>query len=117
VRAHHVLNDEFTAQAQANLSGFATMMRLLAANPIPEKRTPPVPTLLLWGAEDEIVTLEEAERIKSSMGDAILSPIADCANMPHVEAPEVFAWQVVQFIESRNRPSKPDLPGVGKLRG
>lgn len=117
VRVQGVLNDEFAAQVQANLSGFAAMMRLLAACPMPEKRTPPVPTLLLCGAEDEIVTLKEAERIKSALGDALLSPVADCANMPHVEAPEVFAWQVIQFIETRNRPSKPDLPGVGRLHG
>jgi pimeloyl-ACP methyl ester carboxylesterase len=117
VRAQGVLNDEFAAQVRANLPGFAAMMRLLAVHPMPQKRTPPVPTLLLWGADDEIVTLKEAERIKGTLGDAMLSPIADCANMPHVEASEVFAWQVIQFIETRNRPSKPDLPGVGKLRG
>lgn len=112
-----VLNDEFVTKVQSNLSGFASMMHLLAVTPIPEKRTPPVPTLLLWGAEDEIVTLKEAERIKGALGDAMLSPVAGCANMPHIEEPEVFAWQVIQFIETRNRPSKPDLPGVGKLRG
>lgn len=111
-----ILTDDFAVRAQANTSGFAQMMRLLAAHPIPEKRTPPVPTLLLWGANDEIVTLVEAEKIKSSIRDAGLSPIADCGNMPHLEAPEVFAWQVVQFITNLNRPSKPDLPGVGKLR-
>jgi pimeloyl-ACP methyl ester carboxylesterase len=111
-----VLTDDFLVQAQANISGFAQMMLLLAAHSIPEKRTPPVPTLLLWGANDEIVTLAEAEKIKSSIRDAALSPLADCGNMPHLEAPEVFAWQVVQFVTNLNRPSRPDLPGVGKLR-
>lgn len=117
VHVQDVLTDDFSARVQSNLSGFAAMMRLLASSHVPEKRSPPVPTLLLWGAEDQIVTLAESERIKAALGgDATLSPIAGCANMPHVEAPEVFAWQIVQFIETRNRPSRPDLPGVGKLQ-
>lgn len=107
----------FTTQAQANIAGFASLMRLLATNPIPETHTPPVPTLLLWGASDTISTPAEAERIKSAIPGAQLSLIADCGHLPHIEASDVFAWQIIQFLDNLNRPTKSSLPGVGRLRG
>jgi pimeloyl-ACP methyl ester carboxylesterase len=111
------MNADFAAQTLANLSGFATMMRLLTTQAIPEQRTPPVPTLLLWGAADGLTTLDEAERIKATIPGAQLSPIAGCGHLPQLEAPDVFAWQVVQFVENLNRPSSTNLPGVGRLQG
>lgn len=111
------LSADFATQVQGNLAGFAAIMRMMATQPMPEKRTPAVPTLLLWGTADPVNTLDEAERIKAAIPGAQLSPIADCGGLPQLEAPDVFAWQVGQFLENLNRPSKPNLPGVGRLRG
>ncbi len=115
IHEREVLSDEFTTQVQASIPGFARMMRLWASEPIPEKRKPLLPTLLLWGAEDKIATLEEAERIKNAVPGAVLSPIADCGHMPQLEAAEVFAWQVGQFLNEPGRMAKSALPGVGLL--
>ncbi len=111
------LPPDFAVQTQANISGLAAMMRMMATANMPEKRTPPVPTLLLWGEVDSINTLDEAERIKAAIPGAQLARIAECGGLPQIEAPEVLAWQVQQFLDNLNRPSKPSLPGVGLLRG
>ena len=113
----NALPAEFTASVQANMGGFASMMRMMATEPIPEKQTPSMPTLLIWGAGDTISTSSEAERIKASIPGAQLSLVADCGHLPQIEAPDVFTWQIVQFLDNLNRPSKTDLPGVGRLRG
>ncbi len=115
IHAKEVLTDDFKTQVRASVPAFAHMMRLWASDPIPEKRKPPLPTLLLWGAEDPIAPLDEAERIKSAIPGAVVSPIAECGHMPQLEASEVFAWQVTQFLNDPGRAAKTELPGVGLL--
>jgi pimeloyl-ACP methyl ester carboxylesterase len=88
---------------------------MLARDPLPQATTPPVPTLLLWGAEDKLATLDEAEKIKASIAGSTLSPIADCGHLPQLEATEVFVWQVLQFLDVLSRPPKVQSKGVGML--
>jgi pimeloyl-ACP methyl ester carboxylesterase len=111
------MTSEFAAQTQTNLSGFAGLMRMFVTHPLPEKHTPGVPTLLMWGAADSVTTLDEAERIKAAIPGSQLSPIAECGHLPQLEAQDVFTWQIEQFLDNLNRPSKSSLPGVGRLRG
>jgi pimeloyl-ACP methyl ester carboxylesterase len=110
------MTDEFVAQTQANIAGFAAMMRAFVIHPLPEKHTPAVPTLLLWGAEDTLAKVEEGERIKAAIPGAQLASIAGCGHLPQLEVQDVFTWQIEQFLDNLNRPSKTDLPGVGRLR-
>lgn len=112
-----VLTEGFIAQVQAAAPGFVRQMRALAAYPLPDTHNPPVPTLLLWGAEDTLATIKDAERIKGDIPDATLVPVAGCGHMPQLEEPEIFIWQLNQFVEKLTRPAAPILPGVGILRG
>ena len=109
-----VKNEDFVKQVTATRPGFAALLRMLARDPLPAS-TPRVPTLLLWGSEDRLATLDDAEKIKASIPGSILSPIAECGHMPQLEATEVFAWQVHQFLENLSRPQKPESRGAGML--
>jgi pimeloyl-ACP methyl ester carboxylesterase len=113
IHVAEVRTPEFARQVSASGRGFAGLIRMLARDPLPTA-TPLVPTLLLWGAEDRVATLDEAERIKASIPGAALSPIADCGHMPQLEASEVFVWQVHQFLENLSRP-KIESRGAGML--
>jgi pimeloyl-ACP methyl ester carboxylesterase len=116
IHARAVLTPEFVADVQSHTTAFAGMMRALAVSPLPSRHQPMLPVLLLWGAEDRIATLDEARRIQRSIPGAQLEPIADCGHLPQIEAPEVFSWQVTQFLNNPGRADKAGLPGVGRLR-
>jgi len=115
IHVESVRSEEFAREIGASAPGFADIYRMLARDPLPEARTPLVPTLILWGAEDKLATLDEAERIKASIPGAVLSPIAECGQMPQLEATEVFTWQVHQFLENLSRPQKTSAVGRGLL--
>jgi pimeloyl-ACP methyl ester carboxylesterase len=115
VHVESVKTPDFMQQISASGKGVAGIIRMLARDPMPSATTPPVPTLLLWGADDALATLAEAEKIKASIPGSILSPIADCGHMPQLEAAEVFTWQIHQFLENLSRPPKPESRGAGML--
>jgi len=115
VHVESVKTPDLIQQVRASRKGVAGMLRLVARDPLPQNRSPLVPTMLLWGADDQLATLDEAEKIKASIPGATLSPIADCGHLPQLEASEVFVWQVQQFLENLTRPRKTESRGAGML--
>lgn len=113
--AGDVLTEDFKSTVQANSRPYGQILRMLAADRMPEKRQPLLPTLLLWGSNDSIAPQAEAERMQGTIPGAQLATIAECGHMPQLEACEVFAWQLVQFLNDPGRSNKPTLPGVGLL--
>lgn len=111
-----ILTLDFAQQVRAAAPGYAALMRMLAASPPPDAQTPMVPTLILWGANDQIATIQEAEAVKASIPGATLTTIEQCGHLPQLEAPDVFVWQVSNFLDRLSRPKRGDLPGVGPLR-
>lgn len=111
-----VLTDEFVQQVEANASNGARLMLGILLHPLPEERTPRVPTLLLWGANDVMTPLDDAEALKKDIPGAKLSAVADCGAMPQLEATDVFVYQVNYFLEHLSHPPKSNLPGVGMLK-
>ena len=61
------------------------------------------PTLLLWGAEDRIVTPSYGEKWRLAIPDARLELIASAGHFPHWEQPEAFVEHVVAFVDGNNR--------------
>lgn len=111
-----VLTENFLRNAASNAASFSRLMQEIAAYGVPEKRIPRVPTLLLWGVEDQEVPLEEARNIKNQIPGAKLNEIESCGHFPQLEVPEVFAWQVKHFLNELSRPSRPRKnPGAGPL--
>jgi pimeloyl-ACP methyl ester carboxylesterase len=99
-----LLTDEIVGRVQAQRDALAGLMRGLTTMPKPEKRFPPVPVLLLWGQEDSITPRIIAEGLNEHIPGSKLELISDVRHVPHIEVPEVFAWQVTQFLTQISRP-------------
>jgi len=57
------------------------------------------PTLLLWGAEDRIVTPAYGENWRRAIPDARIEMIPNAGHFPHWEQPEAFADRLVAFVD------------------
>lgn len=112
--ASEALTDEFVARTGKNREALGRLMQGLTISAIPAGRTPLMPVLLLWGEEDTVTPVWAGENIKNAIPGAKLSLVAGCGHMPQIEAPEVFATQVLMFLNNMDR-SQRDLPGAGLL--
>jgi pimeloyl-ACP methyl ester carboxylesterase len=61
------------------------------------------PTLLLWGAQDRIVTPEYGEGWRQSIPNARLETIPAAGHFPHWEQPEAFVERLAAFVDSCER--------------
>ena len=59
-----------------------------------------IPTLLLWGAEDGIVTTAYGEAWRTAIQGARMEIIAEAGHFPHWEQPSEFARRVSHFADS-----------------
>jgi pimeloyl-ACP methyl ester carboxylesterase len=57
------------------------------------------PTLLLWGAEDRIVTPAYGENWRRAISNARLELITGAGHFPHWEQPEAFVDKLTAFVE------------------
>ena len=58
------------------------------------------PTLLLWGAEDRIVTPAYGENWRQTIPGARLELIANAGHFPHWEQPQAFVEKLAAFVDS-----------------
>jgi pimeloyl-ACP methyl ester carboxylesterase len=72
---------------------------------LPEVTTP---TLLVWGARDEVVPIEEASTWLERMPDVRLIVIPDAGHVPMVESPVELAEAIGGFLEERFDESRDD---------
>lgn len=94
-----LLTDDFAREVRQDRDGLALLMRGLATGQSPQKRIPKAPVLLLWGEEDAIVSVEVAKQIQGRIDHAKLSLISNTRHLPHMEAPDVFYYQVKGFLK------------------
>ena len=57
-----------------------------------------VPTLLVWGRDDEIVPLSAGQLYNESIPGSRLAVIENCGHMPQIEHPDEFVQIVSQFL-------------------
>lgn len=57
-----------------------------------------IPTLVLWGSADGIVTPDYGRAYAAAIPGARFQEIAGAGHYPHIEQPEPFARQVLDFI-------------------
>ena len=62
-----------------------------------------VPTLLLWGEEDQVTTMEVAEMFHKLIPNSQLVTIKKCGHAPMIEHPEWFSEEVQRFLEKHSR--------------
>jgi 2-hydroxy-6-oxonona-2,4-dienedioate hydrolase len=57
-----------------------------------------LPTLLLWGEDDEVTTMKVAQMFKDLIPNSTLETHTDCGHAPMIEYPEWFAERVKGFL-------------------
>lgn len=61
-----------------------------------------VPTLLLWGEDDEVTTMNVAETFHRLIPNSELVTIKNCGHAPMIEYPEWFAEQISIFLKKHS---------------
>lgn len=59
-----------------------------------------VPTLVLWGRNDEILDPKMAERIPEQVPGSQLVYVDRCGHSPHLEQSGIVASHILEFIKS-----------------
>ncbi len=62
-----------------------------------------VPTLLLWGEDDTVTTMDVAETFHKNIPNSELVTIKNCGHAPMIEHPEWFSEQVERFLRKHSR--------------
>lgn len=103
----HVTN-EYVDEIQRILADKENVKRLLIAaksakrdyllNELPKVT---VPTLLLWGKEDEITSLEVGQVFAAKIPNAKLVVKDKCGHAPMMESPDWFAEEILKFIQQQ----------------
>ena len=60
----------------------------------------PVPTLVVWGEEDRILSVEQARRFARRFPDVQLRILPDCGHWPQMEQADAFNQAVLAFLEN-----------------
>jgi pimeloyl-ACP methyl ester carboxylesterase len=61
------------------------------------------PTLLLWGENDEVTTMDVAETFHKLIPNSTLVTTKNCGHAPMIEKPEWFADEVKKFLAKHSR--------------
>jgi pimeloyl-ACP methyl ester carboxylesterase len=59
-----------------------------------------VPTLLLWGMADRILSESYGRAYAAALAGARFEPIAHAGHFPHIEQPEEFARRIFAFVDA-----------------
>jgi pimeloyl-ACP methyl ester carboxylesterase len=62
-----------------------------------------IPTLLLWGSDDRIVSQNYGRAYCAAIPGARFETIARAGHFPHMEQPEEFARKVFAFVEGKSK--------------
>jgi pimeloyl-ACP methyl ester carboxylesterase len=62
-----------------------------------------VPTLLLWGEDDEVTTMEVAEMFHKLIPNSKLVTIKNCGHAPMIEHPQWFSGEVEKFLKEHSK--------------
>ncbi len=57
-----------------------------------------IPTLLIWGQQDQIVPLSVGQKLKQAIPNSKLAVIPDCGHMPQEEKPKETAKIISEFL-------------------
>ncbi|HEX8423957.1 MAG TPA: alpha/beta hydrolase, partial [Pyrinomonadaceae bacterium] len=59
------------------------------------------PALIIWGAQDRLILLEDGKRLHSKLDGSQLVVFDNCGHLPQEEMPERFVHEVVSFMKSK----------------
>ena len=94
-----MLTPEFVANAQAASIGFVAALRQIALTTPPSLRTPTCPTLVIWGEQDRLSSVENGQRVAAEINGAKFTVIPRAAHMPQIEQAEAFLKVALPFLQ------------------
>ncbi len=59
-----------------------------------------IPTLLLWGRQDELIPASSAQMFLDRIPKARLVTLDACGHVPQLEQPEAFAQHITEFVDA-----------------
>lgn len=62
-----------------------------------------VPVLILWGADDRLIPVSDAERFHQDILNSEMEIFAHCGHLPFVEYPDRFNKSVAEFLRKKTR--------------
>ncbi len=102
-RTDDALRAEF---ARSMGKGDAWTIRSFSSNPAIQAETVDdqlgaitIPTLVVWGAQDRLVPLDDGKDFAARIAGARLVVIADCGHAPCIESPQAFLGAVEPFLD------------------
>lgn len=57
------------------------------------------PTLILWGEDDRILGIKDADKFQQAIPHSKLVWIKDCGHVPHLEQPQIAAEHILRFCQ------------------
>jgi pimeloyl-ACP methyl ester carboxylesterase len=99
VHVQNVLTPAFTEAVRRDQAGLAGLMRALTISPVLDASPIRIPALILWGENDQLTPLAQGKMLAAAIPGAKFYPIANCGHLPQIEEPEVFSWQVRNFLK------------------
>ncbi len=93
-----MLTPEFVANAQAASSGCLAALRQIVLTAPPSLRTPTCPTLVIWGEQDRLSSVDDGKQVAAEINGAKFAIIPRAAHMPQVEQPDAFLQVARPFL-------------------
>ncbi|WP_342723909.1 alpha/beta hydrolase [Bradyrhizobium sp. B097] len=69
---------------------------------LPALKTITIPTLLIWGRHDQIVPLQNGERLARDIPTSELHVLDACGHMPQEECPDLVVELIIAFLNKTN---------------
>lgn len=89
------------------------MRQTVLTDPVPRLRRLAMPTLLLWGEQDRMIPISNADDYLRAMPQATLVRLPDLGHLPFEEAPAVSLPPLREFLAPRVVPA--EAGGTGRL--
>lgn len=87
------------SKPNAKMVFLSTLLGLKNAPDISEKlKLINIPSLVIWGEEDNLIPFEYAQQFVSLINDCKLIPMEGCGHSPYVEDPEKLSQLVIKFL-------------------
>lgn len=81
-----------------DLAGFVAVAPVGVAEFAPDAEIGDVPALLVWGEDDDVIPVDEAEALQQHFTDSELVVIPDGSHAPYDDEPEAFTDTLLTFL-------------------
>jgi len=67
-----------------------------------EMREIKIPALILWGSDDQVFPIKNAEKLSNDLANSTVKIISNAGHLPQIEQTEVLLNALIPFLESHD---------------